>query len=149
TKDLTVSLNYVGNQSHFILNSTSTGTGTARGYWSNQLNPIYLAALGSVTDTTNKIPILDAPATSANVAKAQGVMSGLTIPAFFQAAALKSSTATLAQGLTAFPQYSSVSDTYGAYTGNFNYNSFQLMLQQRLAHGLTYNINYTYSKNVG
>jgi hypothetical protein len=149
TKDLTLALNYVGNQSHFILNSTSTGTGTARGYWSNQLNPIYLAGLGSVSDTTGKIPILNAPATAINVAKAQAAMPGINIPAFFQTAAAKSSTATIAQGLVAFPQYSGVSDTYGAYTGNFNYNSFQLMLQQRVSHGLTFNLNYTYSKNVG
>jgi hypothetical protein len=151
TRDLTISVNYVGNESHFILNSTNTGTGTARGYWSNQLNPVYLAGLGSVSDTTGKVPILDAPATPANVAKAQTVMPSLTIPAFFQTAAqnAKGTLATLAQGLTAFPQYSSVADTYGSYTGNFNYNSFQLMVQQRLAHGLTYNINYTYSKNVG
>lgn len=151
TKDLTISLNYVGNQSHFILNSTSTGTGTARGYWSNQLNPIYLAALGSVTDTTGKVPILNAPATPANVAKAQTVMPALSIPAFFQTAAqnAKGTLATVAQGLTAFPQYSGVTDTYGSYTGNFSYNSFQLMVQQRLARGLTFNINYTYGKNVG
>jgi len=151
TKDLTIALNYVGNESHFILDSTSTGTGTARGYWSNQLNPVYLAGLGAVTDTTGKVPILDAPATPINVAKAQTAMPGLSIPAFFQTAALntKGTLATIAQGLTAFPQYSSVADTYGAYTGNFNYNSFQLMVQQRLAHGLTFNINYTYSKNVG
>ena len=151
TKDLTISLNYVGNQSHFILNSTNSGTGTARGYWSNQLNPIYLAALGSVSDSTNKGPILNAPANPANVLKAQAALPGLNIPAFFQTAAqnAKGTSATIAQGLTAFPQYSGVSDTYGSYTGNFNYNSFQLMIQQRLAHGLTFNINYTYSKNVG
>ncbi len=151
TRDLTIAINYVGNESHFILNSTSTGTGTARGYWSNQLNPVFLAALGSVSDSTGKVPILDAPAIPANVLKAQTAMPGLTIPAFFQAAAqnAKGTLATMAQGLTAFPQYSGVTDTYGSYTGNFNYNSFQLMVQQRLAHGLTYNINYTYSKNVG
>lgn len=151
TKDLTISVNYVGNQSHFILNSTSTGTGTARGYWSNQLNPVYLAALGSVSDSTGKVPILNAPANPANVAKAQTVLPSLTIPAFFQTAAqnAKGTLATIAQGLTAFPQYSGVTDTYGSYTANFSYNSFQLMLQQRLAHGLTFNVNYTYSKNIG
>ncbi len=151
TKDLTIAVNYVGNESHFILNATSTGTGTARGYWSGQLNPIYLAGLGGVTDSTGKVPILNAPATPANVLKAQTAMPGLNIPAFFQAAAQnsKGTLATVAQGLTAFPQYSSVADTYGAYTANFNYSSFQLMLQQRLSHGLTFNVNYTYSKNVG
>ena len=71
--------------------------------------PIYLAALGGVTDSTGTKPILIAAATSANVAKAQKAMSGLNVPAFYQTAANanpNSSTLTLAQGLVAFPQYS-------------------------------------------
>jgi hypothetical protein len=50
--------------------------------------------------------------------------------------------------LTAFPQYSTVSDTWGN-VGNFNYHALQVSLNQRMAKGLTYNVNYTYSKNVG
>src|SRR6202000_322175 len=87
TNNMTFALNYVGNQSHHLINSTNTGTGTARGYWSNQLNPIYLVNLGPATDSTGKLPLLTAPANSANVAKAQGIMSGLSIPAFYQQAA--------------------------------------------------------------
>ncbi len=71
TNNLTLAINYVGNESHHLINSTNTGTGTARGYWSNQLNPIYLVGLGAATDTTGKLPLLTAPATPANVAKAQ------------------------------------------------------------------------------
>jgi hypothetical protein len=148
TKDMTLAVNYVGNESHFIINSTNIGTGTPRGYWSNQLNPAYLAALGSVLDSTGK-PILTAPATPANVAIVNSHVSGATIPPFFQAAAALSTTATIAQGLTAFPQYSGVTDTWGAYVGNFSYNSFQLTVLQRFANGLSFNINYTYSKNIG
>lgn len=149
TKDMTLAVNYVGNQSHFLINSTNSGTGTARGYWSNQLNPIYLAALGSVTDVTGKLPILTAPATSANVAKAQAAMPGLNIPGFYQAAAAVNTTATIAHGLVAFPQYSGVTDTWGSNVGNFSYNSLQITLMQRLSHGLSFNVNYTYSKNIG
>ena len=101
---MTISVNYVGDQSHFL----NTG-GNARGYWANQLNPIYLAALGGVTDSTGTKPILIAAATSANVAKAQTAMAGINIPAFYQNAANanpNSSTLTIAQGLVAFPQYS-------------------------------------------
>jgi hypothetical protein len=77
-------------------------------------------------------------------------MSGITIPASFQAAAQAGdTTATLAQGLVTFPQYSSVADTYGANVGNFSYNSLQVTVQQRLAHGLTFNFNYTWARNVG
>jgi len=37
----------------------------------------------------------------------------------------------------------------GAYTDNFSYNALQITLSQRTAHGLTFNVNYTYSKNIG
>jgi hypothetical protein len=148
TKDMTLAVNYIGDESHFIINSTSSGT-NPRGYWANQLNPSYLAGLGGVTDTTGTKPILIAPATAANVAKAQAAMPSISIPAFFQAAAAVSTTATIAQGLVAFPQYSGVSDTWGENVGNFSYNSLQITLLQREAHGLSFNINYTYSKNLG
>jgi hypothetical protein len=149
TNNMTLAINYVGNQSHHLINSTNTGTGTARGYWSNQLNPIYLVGLGPAIDTTGKLPLLTAPATPANVAKAQSIMSSVSIPAFFQAAAAAGDTnATIAQGLVAFPQYSGVSDTWGN-VGNFSYNSLQVTVQQRLAHGLTFNFNYTWARNVG
>jgi len=147
TKDMTVSANYVGDQSHFL----STG-GNARGFWANQLNPVYLATLGPVTDTTGTKPILIAAATSANVAKAQQAMPGVKIPAFYQAAAdanPTNSTLTVAKGLVAFPQYNGVTDLWGSNTASLSYHSFQIMLLQRLSHGLTFNINYTYSKNIG
>jgi len=145
---MTLGVNYVGNQSHFLINSTTSGS-NPRGYWTNQLDPAYLASLGGVTDSTGKLPILDAPATPSNVAKAMAAVPGLSIPAFFQNAAAVKNTATISQGLVAFPQYKSISDTWGANVGNFSYNSLQIVLQQRLAHGLTFNVNYTYSKNIG
>jgi len=148
TPDMTLGVNYVGNQSHFLINSTTSGS-NPRGYWTNQLDPAYLASLGGVTDSTGKLPILDAPATPSNVAKAMAAVPGLSIPAFFQNAAAVKNTATISQGLVAFPQYKSISDTWGANVGNFSYNSLQIVLQQRLAHGLTFNVNYTYSKNIG
>jgi hypothetical protein len=149
TNDLTLAINYVGNQSHHLVNSGATG-GNARGYWSNQLDPRYLAGLGSVTDVTGKNPILTSPATAANVAKAQAAMSGaINIPVSYQAAAAVSSTATIAQGLVAFPQYSGVNDLWGSNVGNFSYNSLQVTLEQRLSHGLTFNFNYTFNRNIG
>ena len=148
TKDMTLAVNYVGNQSHFLIDSTSSG-GNARGYWANQLDPKYLAALGGVTDSTGPKPILISAATPANVAKAQAAMPGLNIPAFFQNAAIVKTTNTIAQGLVAFPQYSGVTDTWGTNVGNFSYNSVQVTLLQRLSRGLTFNVNYTYSKNLG
>jgi hypothetical protein len=148
TKDMTLSVNYVGDQSHFVNPSGQN----PRGYWSNQLNPVYLAGLGGVTDTTGTKPILIAAATSANVAKAHAAMAGIKIPATYQAAANanpNSSVLTLAQGLVAFPQYSGVTDLWGANSANLTYHSFQVMLLQRTAHGLSFNVNSTYSKNIG
>ena len=147
TQDMTLAINYVGNESHFIVNSGTTG-GNARGYWTNQLDPRYLAALGPLTDSTGKEPLLDAPATAANVAIAAAAAPGVPSLAWYQAAAAKSSSATIAHMLVHFPQYSGVGDTWGN-VGNFNYNSLQITLEQRMARGLTFNLNYTYSRNIG
>jgi hypothetical protein len=150
TKDMTLSVNYVGSESHHVFENT--GAQNARGYWVNQLNPVYLAALGPILDSTGKKPILTAAATSANVVLAQTAMPGISIPSFFTTAANanpNSTTLTVAQGLVAFPQYSSVGDGWGENMQNFSYNALQLTLLQRQSHGLTFNINYTYSKNIG
>jgi hypothetical protein len=67
---------------------------------------------------------------------------------------------TIANGLVAFPQYGNpvtassangngVTDLWGANSASLTYHSFQVMLLQRTAHGLSFNINYTYSKNIG
>ena len=55
---------------------------------------------------------------------------------------------TIAQVLRPFPQYSGVADPYGN-VGQSNYNALQASLQQRLSNGLTFNVNYTFSKAVG
>ncbi|ADW67939.1 TonB-dependent receptor [Granulicella tundricola] len=148
TNDMTLAINYVGNQSHHLYNST-VGGANIRGYWSNQLNPIYLAGLGGVSNSAGTAPLLTAAATPANVAKAQAAMPGISIPASYQAAAVSNSSATIAQALVAFPQYSGVTDTWGVNVGNFSYNSLQVTLQQRFHQGVTFNFNYTWSKNIG
>jgi Carboxypeptidase regulatory-like domain len=148
TNNMTISVNYVGDQAHFINPSGQN----ARGYWNNQLNPAYLAALGGLTDSSGTKPLLIAAATTTNVAKANAAMSGINIPAFFQTAANanpNSSVLSIAQGLAAFPQYSGMTDLWGANSANVTYHSFQLMVVQRTSHGLSFNINYTYSKNIG
>ncbi len=148
TQNMTLAANYVGNESHFLIDSTNTGTGNARGYWTNQVNPTYLAALGPLADSTNTIPLLTAQATPANVALVQAAVPGAPAPPFYAAAGAASPKATIAQMLTPFPQYSGVTDTFGN-VGNFVYHSLQIVLEQRLAHGLTFNANYTFAKNLG
>ena len=44
------------------------------------------------------------------------------------------------------PQFSSVSDIWGSQSANANYHSVQVSLAQRMSHGLTLNLNYTYAK---
>ncbi|MDI3254736.1 MAG: TonB-dependent receptor [Bacillota bacterium] len=141
TDTLTASADYVGSQSHFV----APGSSNIRGYWSDQLDPVYLAALGGVA-ASDGTPILNALATPANVAIAKAAMPGLNIPSVFVNSSTK---ATIATVLRAFPQYSGVSDTWGQNSANISYNSFQFSLQQRPWHGLSYMVNYTYSKNLG
>jgi len=147
TNDLTIAVNYAGSQAHFINPSGSNG----RGYWSNSLNPVYLAGLGGLSSSTSATaPLLDAPATAANIAKAQAAMPGIQVPySGVAAAAAANSSLTISQMLRAFPQYSSVSDLWGANIANISYNSLQISLVQRAWRGLSYTLNYTYSHNVG
>ena len=153
TKDMTLEVDYAGDESHHAFDGNSQN---ARGYWNNQLNPIYLAALGPINGKTSSgstTSLLLAPATSANVAIMDGVLPSAPNPAFFITAANafpNNSALTIGQMLTSFPQYSSLQDGLGgAYTDNFSYNALQITLKQRTAHGLTFNVNYTYSKNIG
>ena len=142
TRDLTFTLNYAGTQSHFLLASGGNG----RGLYSNQLNPVYLASLGSVLGSDNKTPLLTSKATPANLATLQKNLAGFTAPyaGFFASNA----TASIAQALVAFPQYSGVSDTWGNIS-NISYNSLQASITQRLAHHISLTVNYTWSKNLG
>jgi Carboxypeptidase regulatory-like domain/TonB dependent receptor len=154
TRDMTFAANYAGDESHFL----NTG-GNVRGYWANQLDPAYLVSLGGLTGTGGGALLLS-PASPQNVAIAKQAVPNLNIPAFYTTAGTNAPTAsalTIAQGLVAFPQYcgstcgqtSGVTDLWGANVGNFSYHSLQLTLQQRTAHGVSFNVNYTYSKNIG
>jgi hypothetical protein len=122
TKDMTASLSYVGNEGHHIL-----ATGTERGLYNNLLDPKYLTLGANLSET----------ATTANLAA-----NGLSLPyASFP------TTQAFTQMLKPYPQYSGVTDEVGAVS-NSNYNSLQLSINQRLAHGLTVMLNYTFSKSL-
>ena len=134
TKDITVTVNYVGSQSHFI-----AGAANIRGLQSGQMDPKWLALGANLTR----------PATAANIAAAQA-QTGLTIPIpypGYTAAAAVNANATIAHMLTWMPQYAGTSDPWGN-VANANYNAFQLSVGHRASHGLTMNVNYTYSKNI-
>ncbi|MGH9606600.1 MAG: TonB-dependent receptor [Terracidiphilus sp.] len=146
TRNMTLAINYVGNESHFITDSKRTA-GNIRGYWSNELDPKYLAGLGPLVGDDG-LPLLDAPADPANVAQVMSVFPDAPNPAFFQAAAAVNSSATIAQMLVPFPQYSGVTDAWGD-VGNYSYDALEVTLEQRMTNGLTFNFNFTWSKNMG
>jgi hypothetical protein len=119
TNDITATVSYVGNQGHFLLPG-----GSPRGYWSNQMDPNYLA-LGSA--------VLGATATTSN-------MPGGSLP-------YSTYNYKVDQALVAFPQYSGVTDQLPSI-GNSNYNALQLSIVQRLSRGMTFMLNYTYSHTI-
>ncbi|MGA7155358.1 MAG: carboxypeptidase-like regulatory domain-containing protein [Acidobacteriaceae bacterium] len=120
TKDMTATISYVGNQGHFLV-----PTGSPRGYWSNQLDPKYLS-LGATA--------LGATATASNMP------AGTTLP-------YSTFNYKVYQALVAFPQYSGVTDQLPA-VGNSNYNALQIFVQQRISHGLSFMLSYTFSKTI-
>ncbi len=124
TSSLVVTAAYVGSNGKQL-------RGGGRGIYSNQLDPRYLV-LGN---------LLNATATPANVALAQAVLPEVRLP-------FPTFAGTIAQMLRPFPQYNSVTDVYGN-VGQSNYNALQVSVQQRLTHGLTFNLNYTFSKALG
>jgi hypothetical protein len=124
TNSLVVTAAYVGSNGKQL-------RGGGRGIYSNQMDPKYLV-LGN---------LLTQNATTTNVAAAAAIVPGIKLP-------FSSFSGTIAQMLRPFPQYNSVTDVYGN-VGQSNYNALQLSVQQRLSGGLTFNLNYTYSKALG
>ena len=122
----TSTITYVGTQGHFLPADGSN----ARGYWADQLDPKYLY-LGS---NLNLAGTALATFCSANA----GVCPAT--PAGFNASQ------TLAQLLKPFP-YQSVGDSFG-YVSNSHYNGLQVSLNMRAAHGLTFMVNYTWSRAI-
>ncbi|HYP06336.1 MAG TPA: hypothetical protein VER03_08860, partial [Bryobacteraceae bacterium] len=118
---LTLGLNYVGNNGHYL-------QGGSRGMWSNQINPKYVA-LGNLLSMT---------ASDANIAAARAIFPEIQRP-------YANFTGSIAQMLRPFPQYSGIGDPYGM-VGNSNYNSLQFTADKRMSAGLTFQFNYTFGK---
>lgn len=123
TDSLAVTLAYVGSNGKYL-------AGAGRGIWSNQMPPKYLA-LGN---------LLQATVTPQILSQAQALFPEIRLP-------YGNFTGTLSQMLKPFPQYPGVSDPFGN-VGQSNYNAFQVIVNQRLARGLTYMFNYTFSKAI-
>jgi hypothetical protein len=127
TEALTSSIAYVGSQGHFLI---SDG-GNARGFWSNQLDPKYLAYN---TATVNNLGLSGAQATA--FCKA----NNLPCPANF------TSSQSIATALKPFP-FQGVSD-YMGNVSNSNYHALQATFNMRPYHGITFMANYTWSRTI-
>jgi hypothetical protein len=122
--EMTLGATYSASVGHFLASAS------APALWTNSM-PLRYLALGS---------LLNAQATSANIAAAQAIAPGIGLPfGNFQG--------TIAQMLKPFPQYSGVS-YYSGDLGNSTYNSLQVTLNRRFASGLTSQVGYTYSKEI-
>ena len=124
TSSMVVTAAYVGSNGKQL-------AGAGHGMWSNQIDPKYLV-LGNLLNQT---------ANAANVAAAAAIVPGVALP-------FPTFAGTIAQMLRPFPQYGGIADPYGN-VGQTNYHAMQLSLQQRLSHGLTFNVNYSFSKAIG
>ena len=124
THDLVLSVAYSASAGHWL-----PGAGVA-GPFTNQIPAQYLP-LGSLLTTT---------LSTASLAQAQALFPNIAIP-------FPNFTGTIGQALKPFPQYNGISDPW-LDVGNSTYNSLQISLNHRFAHGLSAMVNYTFSKEL-
>lgn len=143
TPTLSVTAGYSGSQSHFVAGATVPG------FWSGQIDPAWLPSLASVY--VNGTSIFSAPATAVNIATAQTANASIQAPyaSYVQPVGGTNSTATIGRMLRPFAQYSSPPGVEWDNIGNISYNAFELTLKQAAWKGLSYTVNYTYSRNIG
>jgi hypothetical protein len=148
TKDMSISVSYVGSEGHFISASKAIG---AR---NNELPESYAALAGYNTNGTAltacsgaacTTPLLVAKATTQNVALAAGIIP-IPNPYNPSNASYYASNA-ISSYYQPFPQYSGVSDTT-SFVGNEAFSALEITLRQRASHGLNFMLNYTYSKAI-
>ncbi len=124
TPSLSLTVAYTGSNGKYL-------AGAGRGIWSNQIHPRYLALRN----------LLQGPADQITIAAAQAIIPDVSLP-------FPGYRGTIAQMLRPFPQYGGVGDPYGN-VGQSNYNALQVVVQKRLSAGLTFNVNYNFSKAIG
>jgi hypothetical protein len=150
-RNMVITVNYAGSESHFLAASSNN----LRGRQAGQLNPMWWgAAQYGVNNGLGNV--LTAAATAANIttfntaATAAGIPTiAAPYPSFSTAAATSAGAgkATIQQSLLWMPQFSGTSDTWGN-VANVSYHSLQVSLNKRLSNGLTFTVNYTYSKQL-
>jgi Carboxypeptidase regulatory-like domain/TonB dependent receptor len=108
----------------------------------------YLPGAGVAGQFTDQIPVQYLPLTSlltqtlstTTIASAKNL--GFTVVSPFPGF-----TGTIGQALKPYPQYSSISNPW-LDVGSSSYNSLQTTLNRRIANGLSFMVNYTFSKEM-
>jgi hypothetical protein len=124
TPNLMLSVAYSASAGHWLPGAAVAGPFT------NQI-PVQYLALGSLLTQT---------LTATTLAQAQSVFPNIAVP-------FPNFTGTIAQAVKPFPQYNGLSDPW-LDIGNSTYNSLQVALTHRFANGLTFMVNYTFSKEL-
>ena len=123
-QQMVLSLDYTGSKGLFL------ETGMGNGPNSDQLNPSYYF-LGN---------LLSSPANATNIAKAQAILPSYHLPF-----PNYGPTFTIGQSLRPFAQFNGITDVYGDF-GKSSYNALQVVISQKPRNGLSYTLNYTWSK---
>jgi hypothetical protein len=123
TPSITVTAGYVGGNGKLL-------RGGGKGIWSGEIRPENLA-LGN---------LLTAQVTATTLASARAIIPSISLP-------YPNFRGTFAQMLRPFPQYSGVNTDF-VNLASSNYNSMQLTVAKRMANGLTFNLNHTWSKTI-
>jgi Carboxypeptidase regulatory-like domain/TonB dependent receptor len=85
-------------------------------------------------------PLLTQTLTPATLAQAQAKFPGIAIP-------FANFTGQIGQAVKPYPQYSTLSNPW-LDVGNSNYNALQVSFNRRMSNGLTFMVNYTFSKEL-
>lgn len=124
TQNLVLSVAYSASGGHWL-----PGAGVA-GPFTNQIPAQYLPLGSLLTQTLS----------AATLTQAQALFPNAAIP-------FPNFTGTIGQALKPFPQYNGISDPW-LDVGNSTYNSLQVSLTHRFSQGLTFMVNYTFSKEL-
>lgn len=153
TRDMSITVSYVGSQGHFISGGLTSPLNT------NHLPLSYAAMAGYNLNGTTATPcgpttcgfgtgntdLLTSNSTATALAAAQAVGFAPMNP--YTGGAVYYASNSVYQYYLHYPQFSGVSDTT-TFTGNSAYHALELTLRQREAHGLDMMVNYTYSKSI-
>jgi hypothetical protein len=134
SSNMTLSVAYAGTVGHHLPGAAVAGPFT------NQV-PLKYLPLGATLNSTlvNTTTGVESPTVlSAVQAVFPGLLSTLPFPNFV---------GTVAQALKPYPQYTSLSDPW-LDVGNSSYQGLQVSFNRRMSGGLTFMVNYTFSKEM-